>query len=264
MIRGFISALSGMVLLALVGEAHAVPVYTQDPNLGHFTAGITNYATFSNFSGGDRTSPYTPTAATLATGLRVFAGGSLPGLPTSNNWILATFSSAVAAIRVFPNIDHLGSAYDGYQYSIQGSNDGTTWTPLFDAVTVAGSGEPFTLGTFTGTAPTRVNNVLTPGAGPAGTVGYEADFIFSQSYKYYAFGASTAAIHAGNVDQELSGVAALAPEPATWILPATTLVGLLGYRGRRVTRAALEAARRWRPGGTGGLPTSVNMPWPFS
>ena len=76
---------------------------------------------------------------------------------------MATFSKAVSGLRVFPSIDHFGSAYDGYQYSIEGGNDGTTWTPLFDAQTVTGSGEPFTLGTFTRTAPFRVNNVLTPG-----------------------------------------------------------------------------------------------------
>jgi hypothetical protein len=98
----------------------------------------------------------------------------LPGLPGGNNWILATFSSPTAAIRVFPNIDHFGSQYDGFQYTIEGSNDGTTWTPLFDALTVSGAVEPFTSGSFTGTAPTNVNNVLTPGAGPGGTVGYIA------------------------------------------------------------------------------------------
>src|SRR6516165_3130436 len=55
--------------------------YTQDLNLTHFTAGITNYATFSNFSAGDVGSPFTPTSAELAsTGARVYAGGSLPGL----------------------------------------------------------------------------------------------------------------------------------------------------------------------------------------
>jgi hypothetical protein len=74
--------------------------------------------------------------------------------------------------RTAPNIDHFGAQFDGYQYAIEGSNNQTTWTPLFDATSVVGASEPFTLGSFTGTAPTRVNNVLTPGAGPGGTVGY--------------------------------------------------------------------------------------------
>jgi hypothetical protein len=204
--------------------------YTQDLNLTHFTAGITNYATFSNFSAGDVGSPFTPTSAELAsTGARVYAGGSLPGLSTANNWILATFASAVSSIRIFDNIDHLGSAYDGYQYAIAGSNDGKTWTLLFDALTVIGSGEPFTLGSFTGTAPTTVNNVVN---GPNG-VGYEADFTFANSYQFYAFGASTEAFNSGNSDQELSAVAALAvPEPESYALMLAGLAAM-GFVGRR-------------------------------
>jgi predicted porin len=235
--------LAGVALLAAASEARAT-IYTQDPNIGDLTSGVASYATFSNFFGGDVGSPFTPTSSELATnGFRVYAGGAITGLPNNNNWILATFNSPVAVIRVFPNIDHFGAAYDGYQYQIQGSNDGTTWTPLYDALTVTGGGEPFTLGTFSGTAPTRVNNVLTPGAGPGGTVGYEADFSFGQAYKYYAFGASTEAFNAGNTDQELSGVASLTPEPATWILPAMALAGVLGFKARRVSRLA---AQRWR------------------
>ena len=94
------------------------------------------------------------------------------------------------------------------------------------------------MGSFTGTAAgCAVNNVLTPGAGPGGTVGYEADFSFGQAYKYFAFGASTEAINAGNSDQELSGVGVSStPEPATWMLPVTALAGLGGYRGRRAVR----------------------------
>src|SRR5207247_1418470 len=83
-----------------------------------------------------------------------------------------------------------------------------------------------------GTAPTVVNNVLTPGVGPGGTVGYEADFSFAQAYQFYAFGASTVAFASGNADQELSAVAAMTPEPATWLLPATALVGLLIRKAR--------------------------------
>jgi hypothetical protein len=129
---------------------------------------------------------------------------------------------------VFPSDDHFGSAFDGYQYSIEGSNDLATWTPLYDTLTVSGSGEPFTIGTSTGIAPIAVNNVLTPGAGPHGTVGYIADFDFGTAYKYYAFGSSTEAFTAGNDLPELSGVASGElvtvtggggiPEPVTWAM----------------------------------------------
>src|SRR5215831_1061813 len=192
-------------LISAAGPANAT-TYTGNPTLADFTASVSQFATLSNFSAGDTSSPYTPTATTVNMGLRVFDGGSITGLPTNNNWILATFPSAVSSILVFPNIDHFGSAFDGYQYNIFGSNNGTTWTPLFDALTVNGSGEPFTLGNSSGTAPQTVNNVLTPGAGPNGTVGYEASFLFPNAFRFYAFGASTIAIADGNADQELSAV----------------------------------------------------------
>lgn len=222
--------LGGLALLGMASAAHAT-VYTQDSNVADFTSGI-DYATLSNFTGGDVASPFTPTASEIANqGFRVFGGGSVTGLPTTNNWILATFGSAQSVIRVFPNIDHLGAAFDGFQYTIEGSNDGTHWTFLFDALTVVGSGEPFTLGTFNGTAPTKVNNVVTPGAGPAGTVGYEADFSFSQSFTDFAFGASTIAVADGNADQELSAVGAI-PEPSAWLLLLTGL-GIFAFYRRR-------------------------------
>jgi hypothetical protein len=218
-------ATAGSILVA--EAASAATVYTSDPTLGDFASPSTTFATLSNFSAGDVSSPYATTFAGLSAGLRVYDGGSLTGLPPTNGWILATFSSPTSVIRVFPNIDHFGTAYDGYQYSIEGSNDLTTWTPLYDTLTVSGGSEPFTIGTFTGTAPVAVNNVLTPGAGPNGTVGYIADFSFGTAYKYYAFGASTEAVVGGNDLPELSGVAPGAlvkttgggvPEPATWTL----------------------------------------------
>ncbi len=225
-----LSLVGGSALLLSAAAANAT-IYTQDSNLADFTAGIGNYATLSNFSFGDVGSPYTPTTATLGAGLRVYDGGGLPGLSGGNNWILATFSGPVSAIRVFPNIDHFGAQYDGYQYTIEGSNNGTSWTHLFDALSVNGAVEPFTLGAFNGTAPSRVNNVLTPGAGPAGTVGYEADFSFGAGYKYYAFGASTVAFAQGNSDQELSAIAGI-PELGTWAMMLIGF-GLVGLRVRR-------------------------------
>jgi hypothetical protein len=227
-----LSALSGFAALFVTSGAQAT-VYTNDAVLADFYS--SSYASLSNYTAGDIVSPtYTPTNATLSTGARVYAGNYTAGLPSGNNWILATFASPTSAIRVFPNIDHPGAGYDGFQYQIEGSNDGTTWTPLFNALTVVGTGEPFTLGSFTGTAPTTVNNVLTPGAGPGGTVGYIADFDFGTSFQYYAFGASTRAIRDQNVDQELSAVGVV-PEPSTWamMLLGFASLGFLTYRRRR-------------------------------
>ena len=229
------------------GALQAGTTYTSDGNLADQTAGVGQYATFSNFSAGEVSSPFTPTAAELAADeYRVWEGGSLPGLP-DRDWILATFSASVASIRVFPNIDHFGASYDGYQYSIYGSNNGTTWTPLFDVLSVAGSGEPFTIGSFTGTAPSRVNNVLTPGAGVGGTVGYEADFTFSSAYSEYAFGSSTFAVNSGNANEELSAVAVLSsPVPdglpggsCVWLIAG---LGMLGLFGRAFPSARLSRA----------------------
>jgi len=220
--------------LALAPAASATS-YTEITTISTFTSQVTSYGTFSAYTAGDVPSPFTPTSAEIAAnGFRVYAGTvGLDGLPAGNNWILATFSTPTSSILVFPNIDHFGAAYDGFQYTIEGSNNLSTWTPLFNALTVTGSGEPFTLGTFTGTAPTTVNNVLTPGAGPGGTVGYEALFDFGTAYKYYAFGASTEAINAGNADQEFSAVGSVAtatPEPGSLLLLSAGLAGLAALR----------------------------------
>ena len=216
-------ALVGLLCcLALTTQSAKAQTYTNDPDITHFTSGIVSYATFSQYSGiqGCEGSTFTPTSSELmTTGCRVFDGTLTGnGLSASNNWFEASFSSPVSTIVVFPNIDHVGSAYDGYQYAIAGSNDGANWTVLFDALTVNGAGEPFTLGTFTGTAPTSVNNVLTPQsvglpAGCSGTstpcaIGYIATFNFPTAYQFYAFGASTEAINQQNADQELSAVGA--------------------------------------------------------
>ena len=187
------------VLLLGAARANAAIVYTSDATLGDFTAGMI-FGTFTSAPGGaDAAMPFTPTVASIAGGLRFFGTGAAGP-------VTVVFTSPVSTIRVFPNIDHFGAAYDGYQYTISGSNDGVTYTPLFDALTVAGGAEPFTLGTFTGPGPTRVNNVLTTPAGPGGAVGYEADFSFGTAYKFYSFGPSTEAIVAGNIELEFSAI----------------------------------------------------------
>jgi hypothetical protein len=247
--RSFTSLLGAVGLISAAVAANAT-TYTSDPTLADLTAGVNQYATFSNFSAGDTSSPYTPTATTLNNGLGVFGGGSITGLPTNNNWILASFPSAVSSILVFPNIDHFGAAIDGYQYNIYGSNNGTTWTELFDALTVTGVSEPFTLGTFFGTAPQTVNNVLTPGAGPKGTVGYEASFLFGAAYQFYAFGGSTEAINSFEPLPELSAVganAAAVPGPIAGAgLPGLLFAsgGLLGWWRRRQRTASKSHSAR--------------------
>jgi hypothetical protein len=147
--------------------------YTNDPRISDFTSKVSSYGTLSNYFAGDIASPtFTPTSAELASnGFRVYSGGPIAGL-TGGNWILVSFSSPVSSILVFPNIDHPEESYDGYQYSIAGSNDKLNWTALFDATSVGGVRPPYILTGFTGTAPSIVNNALTGGC-MIGCVGYE-------------------------------------------------------------------------------------------
>ena len=216
--RIVVAAVAALSLCA-AGAAHAT-VYTSDPVLADFTSGET-YARFTNYFAGDvALGGYTPTNATL--NKRVYAGGAVAGLDPTNNWILATFGSAASSIRVFENEDHFGAGYDGYQYQIYGQNKAGGWDFLYNTLTVTGSGEPFTIGTFAGVAPLRVNNVLSDG----GPVAYITDFKFATAYSRFAFGASTEAINAGNADQEFSAIGtAGVPEPASWTLM------LLGFGG---------------------------------
>ncbi len=53
-----------------------------------------------------------PTSSELTTnGFHVYNNGASTGLPSTNNWILASFITANFQILVFPIMDHLGSAY---------------------------------------------------------------------------------------------------------------------------------------------------------
>jgi len=231
-VRHFLGlSLSALVLaLVLAPISQADPTYTSDPVLADFTSGMTYATVIADFTGdAGTTPPYTPTSADVAAGLRFYANGS-------STPVIVEFADATSFIRVFPNIDHADQAYDGYQYAILGSNDNSTYTPLFDALTVTGAGPDFKLGTFTGTAPLTVNNVLTPGAGPAGTVGFIADFNFSSAYKFYEFVPSTEATSA-NPEPEFSAIGTTnVPEPGSLLLLATGLVGLSARKWRLFSR----------------------------
>jgi len=227
------SILIGAMAWLSIGEANAT-TYSQNPNLSDFFNGVIEFGIFEkagiNFTN-EVAVGTAPTVATITAGYRVVGDANI-------NPIVVSFSSATANIRVFDSIDHYGSAYDGYQYSILGSNDGENFTPLFDPTSVNGVSEPFTLGGYTGTAPTTINNILT-GFTSGEPTGYIADFSFGSSYRYYSFGASAAAINDGNDDQELSGVASISPvpEPETYalMLAGLAVVGAAAKRRRKST-----------------------------
>jgi hypothetical protein len=217
------------------------PVYTQNPLLSDFTAGVQEYAKFIDgiFSG---TLPYTPTTDILTAENypRVIGRDANPP-------IVVEFPSAVSQILIFNNIDHVGFAWDAYQYNIYGgtaaANNVINFTLLFDPLSVNelnntnNIATPFTLKTWSGTGPTLVNNTLTPGKGSlSGSIGYEEYFDFgpSNAFKYYAFRTSTLAVNtAGEIEQELSAVAkAVAPVPVpepsntTWLI-VSALAGVV-------------------------------------
>lgn len=221
----WISLLALGLVVGLVPMSQASIIYTSDPTLSDFTSGLT-FGEFIAGPFGDIPAPHTPTVADINAGLRIFGNDSLDP-------VIVQFANPVSMIRVFSNIDHPEAQYDGYQYAIAGSNDGINYNPLFDVTDVNELVAPFTIKTFSGTGPLTVNNVLTPGAGPSGTVGYIADFSFSQSYSFYKFTESTLASNQNNVEPEFSAVGTPVPEPSSLLLFAGSLA-LLAARGRKL------------------------------
>lgn len=243
------------------------PAYSQDTVLSDLTNGITNYATFVYYGSADSgtgvsgNTPYTPTGNELLSQAYRFTG-DLGTSAVPDRSVVVQFSSPVAQIVVFPNIDHVGQYWDGYQFQIWGGVPDTSNpnqidfnTLLFDPLTVIGSSVPdtcslssdqhFTLGTWSGTAPTLINNTLTLGNEPAftcagspvlgrgasGYIGYEEYFTFSSAYQFYGFRTSSLANtftqeQPAERDFEISAVAASVPEPSTLILLGLGLAAL--------------------------------------
>ena len=250
--NGLWSRAAALVGLLACGatQVYASTIYSQDPTLSDFTNTITEYGTFTsgllNGPSGNQTlsnsSTYQPSTSTL------LASGYPRVIGYGNSPINVSFSAATSNIVVFDNIDHLGYAWDVFQYKILGSNDGVNYSALFDPISVNEPNQPntnasFTLNTFTGTAPTLLNNTLTPGQGGyQGNVGYEEYFTFGGSYQYFQFLPSTLTTAPGGENElELSAVGiatpsntivATAAEPESLALLGLGLFGL-GFSRRK-------------------------------
>ncbi len=239
--RGHLVAVA-CLLATGASSSQAATVYSQDSNLSDFTSTVSSYGTFIKSLSGNIS--YTPTDAILlaANYARIVGNDASP--------VDVQFGSATSTIVVFDNIDHLGNSWDVFQYEILGSNDGTSYTSLFNPHTVNEPDQPhvnaaFTLDQFTGTAPTLLNNSLTPGLGSAeGNIGYEEYFQFSTSYSYYRFTPSALTLYGGENELELSAVGIAVPsqtildtssgtpEPASFLFAATGLAALAARRRR--------------------------------
>jgi hypothetical protein len=186
-------------------QVYASTIYSQDPTLSDFTDTVSSYATFST--------GYQPTTAIL------LAANYPRVIGTTSSPLNVSFPNPTADIIAFDNIDHPGFAWDVFQYQILGSTDGVTYTLLFDPQTVNEANDPgvnaaFTLNAFTGTAPTLLNNTITPGLGSsAGNIGYEEYFSFSSSYSHFRFAPSTLTLTTGENETELSAVGIGTPSP---------------------------------------------------
>ena len=97
-----------LLALATTPMVMADPIFTHDPNLSGFTSNI-SFGTFIQATfrdAGTGPLPYTPTLAQVNAGLRVYGNDTVDP-------VIVEFSNAVNFIRVFPNIDHFGSSYEG-------------------------------------------------------------------------------------------------------------------------------------------------------
>jgi hypothetical protein len=245
------------LLFGLSQPAAGATVYSLDPNLSDFTATVSSYGTFisgqhTSLGNLSTSTTYTPTNAILlgANYPRV-VGGALGG----NQPVIVQFGSATSTIVAFDNIDHIGNAWDVFQYHIWGSNDNSSYTDLFDPISVnepnhAGFETPFTLNAYTGTAPDLLNNKTTAGLGSTvGNIGYEEYFTFASTYTYFKFLPSTLSLAPGGENElELSAVgigvpspailATATPEPSGIMLLGGGVLALACFRRRLRTRSA--------------------------
>jgi hypothetical protein len=239
----------------LVGPVWAgAIIYSQDPTLSDFTSTVTSYGTFiagfqSSIGTLSTSTTYTPTTAIL------LAANYPRVVGNSSNPLIVQLGSATNTIVAFDNIDHLGFGFDVFQYQILGSTDGVTYTPLFNPASVNEADNPghnvfFTLNSFTGTAPTVLNDTITPGLGSGvGNVGYEEYFTFASSYSFYKFLPSALTLSpCTGCENELELSAVGIGTPSQTIIstatpePGTALCVILGL-------AAMSGIRRLRKAG---------------